>query len=138
MKRIDNQLQQALKRGELDSDPEYLSRLANRRMLRQLLIDLMDRFHVDALVYPFKSISAPLIGASDAGSDNPVSAITGLPAVVVPAGFNGDAMPIAIEFLGRPFSEAELIQVASAYERASQRRVAPETTPHLAGEVFSY
>ena len=57
--------------------------------------------------------------------------ITGLPAIVVPAGLNADGMPIAIEFLGRPFSEPKLIQVAYAYEKASRRRVAPKSAPHL-------
>ena len=65
-------------------------------------------------------------------------AITGLPAVVVPAGVTSQGLPISIEFLGRPFSGPSLLSLAHAYERSSQKRVAPKSTPHLLGEVFTY
>ena len=80
-----------------------------------------------------------MIGTSDDGPrDNAISAITGLPAIVLPAGVSEGGLPLALEILGRPFSEATLIRVAYAYERASRARVAPTLTPHLAGEVFTY
>jgi len=63
---------------------------------------------------------------------------TGLPAVLVPAGVNAEGLPIALEFLGRPFSEPTLLALAYAYEQASHKGVAPKSTPHLAGEVFTY
>jgi amidase len=139
LKRLESQFQQAAKRAPLDFDAEYHSRLESQRMVRQLLVDLMDRFHLDALVYPFKSLGAPLLGTADGGvRDNPISSTTGLPAIVVPAGLNDEGLPLAIEFLGRPFSEPKLIQLAYAYEQASRRRVAPKTAPHLPGEVFTY
>jgi amidase len=68
--------------------------------------------------------------------DNPLSSIAGLPAVVVPAGVTGDGLPIALEFLGRPFAEARLLQVAAAYERASAKRVPPRIAPALPGEAI--
>lgn len=123
----------------LDFDKRYLSRLKNRATLRKLIVDLMDEHDIEALVHPYKSLGAPLIGTSDRGPrDNPVSAVTGLPAIVVPAGVNSDGLPISIEFLGRPFSEPTLIRLAYAYEQKSQKRVAPSTTPSLPGEVFTY
>jgi len=137
-KRIDERFADALK-VRMESDAEYLSRLERRRTMRQMLVDLMDKRRVDALVYPFKSLAAPLIGVGDDGTrDNPLSAVTGLPAIVVPAGVNGEGLPIAIEFLGRPFSEPRLIQLAHAYERATRMRKAPPTTPALQGERFAY
>jgi Asp-tRNA(Asn)/Glu-tRNA(Gln) amidotransferase A subunit family amidase len=39
------------------------------------------------------------------------------------------ALPAGVEFLGRPFAEKQLLQVASSYEQATQRREAPPTTP---------
>lgn len=123
----------------LDFDPRYLSRLRNREMLRKLVVDLMDRHDVEALVHPYKSLGPPPIGENDRGPrDNPVSAVTGLPAIVVPAGVNREGHPVSIEFLGRPFSERVLIGIAHAYERKSRKRVAPTTTPALPGDVFSY
>jgi amidase len=117
--RLQNQFQHALKRGPLDFDAEYHARLENQRLVKRLLVDLMERYGLDALVYP-------------------LSSATGLPAIVAPAGLTGEGLPIAIEFLGRPFTEPRLIQLVHAYELASHRRVAPNTTPHLKGEVFSY
>ena len=130
---------ETMKVGALDSDREYLSRLQSQRMVRQRLVELMDRAGVDALVYPVKALGAPLIGSSDDGTrDNSISAATGLPAIVLPAGTDAAGLPIALELLGRPFSEAKLVQVAYAYEQASRARVAPRSTPHLPGELFSY
>ena len=122
-----------------DFDATYLSRLKNRLTVRQLIVDLMDRHQLDVLVHPFKSLAAPPLGTGDRGPrDNPISAITGLPAIVMPAGVNEEGLPISIEFLGRPFSEPTLIRIASGYEHTFHRRVAPPTTPHLPGEVFRY
>jgi Asp-tRNA(Asn)/Glu-tRNA(Gln) amidotransferase A subunit family amidase len=72
---------------------------------------------------------------------------TGLPAIVVPAGFtkevydrvpddkepNGSrlegpkqvALPVGLEFLGRPFEEAKLFEIASAYEKITRHRRSP-------------
>ncbi|HUE85223.1 MAG TPA: amidase family protein [Vicinamibacterales bacterium] len=123
----------------LDVDREYRARLERRRMIRQALIDVMDRHSVDALVYPMKSLPAPPIGTADAGPrDNAISAVTGLPAIVVPAGVGREGLPFAVEILGRPFSEAALIRFADAYERFSRRRVAPAEGPPLPGDRFSY
>jgi len=137
-KRIDERFADALKVG-METDPEYLARLEKRRTTRQRLIELMDGHRTDALVYPFKSLAAPVIGVGDDGArDNPLSAVTGLPAIVVPAGVSGEGLPLAIEFLGRPFSEPRLIQLAHAFERATRMRKAPPTTPPLPGERFAY
>jgi Asp-tRNA(Asn)/Glu-tRNA(Gln) amidotransferase A subunit family amidase len=131
--------QETMKVGALDSDAAYLSRLETQRMVRRLLVELMDRYSVDVLVYPVKALPAPMVGGSDDGSrDNPISSATGLPAVVLPAGLNEEGLPLALEFLGRPFSEPILIQLAYSYERATHARVAPKTTPHLSGELFEY
>ena len=67
LKSLERQFQQAVKRDPLDFDVEYQSRLENQKMVRHLLIDLMNRYRVDALVYPFKALGAPLLGTSDGG-----------------------------------------------------------------------
>jgi len=136
---LERRYQEATDERLLDTNAEYLSRLEKQRVVRRLLIEVMDRHRVDALVYPVKSLPAPMIGTSDDGPrDNAISAITGLPAIVLPAGVSEGGLPLALEILGRPFSEPTLIRVAYAYERASRARVAPTLTPHLAGEVFTY
>jgi amidase len=85
-----------------------------------------------------------------------LSPASGLPAIVVPAGFtrvvydrvpdasdpNGsrldgpkaDQVPVAMEFLGRPFDEAMLFEIASAYEAGTHHRRPPKGFGPLAGE----
>ncbi|MBL9207912.1 MAG: Asp-tRNA(Asn)/Glu-tRNA(Gln) amidotransferase subunit GatA [Opitutaceae bacterium] len=51
--------------------------------------------------------------------------LAGLPAVSVPCGFSQDGRPIGMQLIGQPYQEAELLSIASAYERAhgwGQRR----------------
>ncbi|MBI4471759.1 MAG: amidase [Acidobacteria bacterium] len=139
LKNIEGTLREAQRVPPPEQNPEYLARLKNRAMLRELMIELMDRHRVEMLVYPFKSLPAPPLGASDRGPrDNPISAITGLPAIVIPAGVSEEGLPVSIEFLGRPFSELTLFRLAAAYENISHRRFAPTTTPNLEGEIFEY
>jgi aspartyl-tRNA(Asn)/glutamyl-tRNA(Gln) amidotransferase subunit A len=42
---------------------------------------------------------------------------TGLPAISIPCGFTGDALPIGLQLTGRRFDEATLLRVADAFER---------------------
>jgi amidase len=138
LRKMEPTLTRALAVDSLDFDPAYLGRLQTRSMLRAVIVELMDRYQVDALVHPFKSLGAPPLGTADRGPrDNPLSSIAGLPAVVVPAGVTGEGLPIAMEFLGRPFSEPRLLQLAHAYEQASRKRIAPALTPALPGEVIA-
>ena len=44
---------------------------------------------------------------------------TGLPAITVPCGFTQAGLPIGLQFVGSPFQEALLFQVAHGYERVS-------------------
>ena len=43
--------------------------------------------------------------------------LTGLPAISIPCGFDGDGMPIGLQIVGRPFNEDTVLRVADAYER---------------------
>ena len=126
----------------LDRYPQYLARLKTREALRQVAIEMMDRHQLDILVYPHKTQPAQPHGQPRLEIDNAFSSITGLPALLVPAGFVsdrwGDNLPIAVEFLGRPFSEPTLIRIASGYEAATRHRKTPESTPPLPGETFTY
>ena len=79
----------------------------------------MDGERVEALVYPVKSLPAPPIGMSDDGlRDNDISAVTGLPAIVLPAGITAAGLPIAIESLGDHSRNQGLIEIAHAYEQS--------------------
>ena len=45
--------------------------------------------------------------------------LAGLPAVVVPCGFDGAGLPIGMQLIGRRFDEATLLRIAGVYEAAS-------------------
>ena len=46
--------------------------------------------------------------------------LLGLPAISVPAGFDGDDAPIGFQLAGHAFDEARLLRAAHAYEQATQ------------------
>lgn len=123
----------------LQQHPDFLARRDTQETLKAAAVELMDKYRLDVLVYPFKSMPPPAHLQKGVDQDNPFSSVTGLPAVLVPAGYtqkeNG---PIAIEFLGRPFSEPTLFKLAYAYEQISKNRKPPATVPALPGERFSY
>jgi len=127
---------------DMDRDPEYRASLEGKAKLREAVIALMDRYQLDALIYPTK-LSGPLkIGPKGDPerqyTPNQLSPTTGLPAFIVPMGFTPEGLPAGLEILGRPWSEPTLIKLASGFEAVTKNRRVPASTPPLAGEKFSY
>jgi Asp-tRNA(Asn)/Glu-tRNA(Gln) amidotransferase A subunit family amidase len=52
-----------------------------------------------------------------------------VPSIVVPAGFTSDNLPAGITFLGRPYDDKKMIQLAYAYEQATHHRKPPPLLP---------
>jgi Asp-tRNA(Asn)/Glu-tRNA(Gln) amidotransferase A subunit family amidase len=65
------------------------------------------------------------------GNNRYLSPVIGFPALTFPAGFTTDGLPVGLEFLGRPFTEAMLLRFAYAYEQGTHRRKPPATAPPL-------
>jgi amidase len=162
-----------------------------RTVLQMLVFKVMADNRLDALVYPTKTIPAPILAnpvepsTIKSATDKVETAIegvqysrtvqrvldaraatawrlspnSGLPAIVVPSGFTkevydraavvrpdksvqaGDlvgpkavALPVSLEFLGRPYSEPVLLKIASAYEKATRHRKPPAGFPPLPNE----
>ena len=134
--------------GQLDQKKEYASALKTRKVTRQLIVSLMDQYELDALIYPVRTLPAWKINEGMSSSEwyektgaeahNRVSAVTDLPALVVPAGFTQKGIPISLEFLGRPYSEPTLIRLASGYEHFINHRKTPPHAPPLEGEIIHY
>jgi amidase len=132
----------------LERHPDFLARRKHQDALRAALVGVMDRYKLDALVLPYRTVVATTLGnvpmtrspaARRANANNSLHAYTGLPTIIMPGGFfESDGMPFAIQFLGREFSEPTLIKLASGYEAVAPHRTAPKSTPPLAGEIFSY
>ena len=127
---------------DLDRDPKYRAALEGKARLRDAVVALMDRFGLDALIYPHK-LHGPLpIGPKDDPvrdyKPNQMSPLTGLPAFIVPMGFTPEGLPVGLEILGRPWSEPTLIKLASGFEAVTDNRRVPDTTPALPGERIEY
>jgi aspartyl-tRNA(Asn)/glutamyl-tRNA(Gln) amidotransferase subunit A len=83
---------------------------------------------IDAMVYPTMPFGAP--AATDPWPDVRTTLgygnWLGLPEVSVPAGYSASGMPAGnLSFVGLPGSDARLLALAHAYERQSQRFLAP-------------
>ncbi len=128
--------------GRSIDDYGYLAVLQAREQLRRGVLGVMADNDLDALIYATFDHQPTLI-ESDVltnpntedgyalGNNRFLSPVIGFPALTVPAGFTADRLPVGLEFLGRPFSEAELLKLGYAYEQGTHRREPPRTTPEL-------
>jgi Asp-tRNA(Asn)/Glu-tRNA(Gln) amidotransferase A subunit family amidase len=116
--------------GTRDSDA-YRAALARRDAVRRAVVGLMDSERLDAILYPTIRRKPVTIPASQSGSTCTLSAVSGLPALSMPAGFTADSLPLGVELLGRPLADARLVAFAYDYEQAVRPRRPPRTTPPL-------
>jgi aspartyl-tRNA(Asn)/glutamyl-tRNA(Gln) amidotransferase subunit A len=79
---------------------------------------------VDLLVMPTVPLPPPLLGAPD----DQVAArlrntapfdINGMPAISIPCGFTKGGLPIGLQIVGPPWGEPAVLQLARAYEQAT-------------------
>jgi amidase len=119
-------------------EPDYKERLVRNQRTRDLLVDLMAELQLDAIVYPLqKRLVVPIGEATQVDRNGILAAVTGFPAITMPAGFSEPSaqaplgVPIGIDFLGRPWSEGRLIEIADHFERVTKIRRPPFATPSL-------
>ncbi len=112
---------------------EYVEALGRRTDVRRALTTTLDRQRLDAFLYPTMRRPAARIGDPQQGSNCQWSAISGLPALSVPAGFTAGGLPVGLELMGRGFDDARLVAMGFAFEQATDHRRAPHTTPPLVG-----
>jgi Asp-tRNA(Asn)/Glu-tRNA(Gln) amidotransferase A subunit family amidase len=120
---------------------DYAARVKNKDMVRDLVVDIVDRYKLDAVVFPYSTLPPPRLDAPAGGGGeggNSLASNSGLPAIIMPAGYTQENLPIAIEITGKPFDDLKLLQIAYGYEQVGHPRKSPTTTPALAGEHFDY
>jgi Asp-tRNA(Asn)/Glu-tRNA(Gln) amidotransferase A subunit family amidase len=111
---------------------EYFEAIAKRNILRQAILKAMADSNLDAVAYPSVRRKASPLGEEQVDAENcKLAANSGLPAIVVPAGFTPDGLPVGVELLGRMWSESQLIKLAYSYEQATHHRRPPASTPAL-------
>jgi amidase len=100
-----------------------------RNQLLQNAMAAMDAAQVDAIIFPTWSNPPAHIdrGAEEYAGDNNqlLAPDAGLPAVTIPMGFWQDRLPVGLQLVGRPYAEGTLIELAYAYEQATQHRRPP-------------
>ena len=115
--------------------PACQAETAYREKVREAVLKTMDKYKLDAFVYPTWSNPPRLIGdLNSPHGDNSqfFSPTTGFPAINVPMGFTrGGTLPAGMTILGRAWSEAQLIKFAYAYEQTTHHRRPPSSTPPL-------
>ncbi len=106
----------------------------NQQRLRQGVRSVMAEHRLVALVHPTWSNPPRLIGdLNTPHGDNSqyLSPHTGFPAITVPMGFVRDSLPVGLQIIGDAWSEPQIIAVAYSFERATQHRRPPSSTPPL-------
>ena len=112
-------------------------------LMRAIVEGLIASQTLDAIVYPTSSTRPPLVAAppeppgGGASSPSNIANLTGFPDLIVPAGFTGDRLPVAISFFGPAFSEPRLLALGYSFEQATRARRLPVHTPPLKGESIS-
>ncbi|PWN06900.1 amidase [Rhodohalobacter mucosus] len=119
----------AAEKGGLDSE-EYQNALEN--MLsgsRENGMDkVMDENNLDAIVAPTGSPAWKtdlILGDNFQLSSSSPSARAGYPIISLPMG-NIDGLPVGVSFFGRAWSEPVLLEIAYAFEQATDNRLVPE------------
>ncbi len=139
----------ALSYPPIESDPGFIRRYRGRQAIRDLVESLLARYDLDAFVIQY--VSTPPLARNVSGAAAPaggrdsrtirgggIVSSTGLPGIVVPAGYTKENLPIGIEFIGKSFDDLRLLQVAYGYEHATRKHKSPQITPALPGENFEY
>jgi amidase len=115
-----------------------------------LKLAMFEKFDLDAMVFPYQTsfaspISNPVLRINDptfVPSTRPQPSIfagyssVGFPGIVVPMGIGSQGLPMTISFMGRPYSEGQLLGYAYDYEQASRQRAPSPLMPPLQGETL--
>ena len=110
------------------AEQAYLDALANsKRIARSGIETALDEHDLDALIAITNGPAWVIDHANGDAfsiSSSSLAAVSGFPNITVPAGFAYD-LPIGLSFIGRPWNEKQLIEIAYAFEQATGARRVP-------------
>ena len=114
-------------------DAEYRRIRKGQEDFQEHIVGILADHGVDFLVYPTVQVIPPTRNELAAAkyecltfpTNTVIAAQAGLPALTIPVGFTEEGLPVGMELLGTPFAEANMLQFAQAWERATSFRRAP-------------
>jgi amidase len=126
--------EQAQAKGPL-SDAAYLKARDGARRLagRDGLVATLDRHRLDAIIAPSTSPAWPtdhVLGDHFIGAGYGMAAVAATPSLTVPIG-ESHGLPLGLTFMGRAFTEGELIGFGYALEQLTKARTVPSFRPTL-------
>lgn len=127
--------------GTLQDQPYRSASAEGRKMMRDLLTWILERERLDALIGPTIRTARLISEEStpEARGWRDLASLAGWPDLSVPAGFTNDRrLPVGLSFLGPAFSEAKLLSLGYAFERALPVKRLPSSTPARPGERVEY
>lgn len=111
------------------TDAAYIEALeTSKRIAQSGINDLIDEHQLDALIAPSNGpawMIDPVNGDNFGIGSSSLAAVSGYPSITVPAGYVA-GLPIGLSFMGKAWSEKQLIEVAYAFEETTKARHAPE------------
>jgi amidase len=115
-------------------DPIVKKLEADEIRMRAAYLAAMDAAKVDAIIMPAASYPPKLNGdrnTTPTGTTCWIASGLHWPALIVPMGYTGEDLPSGLQLVGRPWSDATLIEIGYAYEQATLHRKPPATVPPL-------
>ncbi|CAN5532773.1 amidase [soil metagenome] len=116
--------------GSVIPATDYIHAQQVRKLMRNAFREMFERF--DVIVGPvlparaggaggwLMEIDGEVLDLREVGPEyTGIYNLAGAPAIVLPAGFSSEGTPIGIQFAGRWFDEATILQVAQAFEQAT-------------------
>ncbi len=110
------QITNLLQEGLACPAPEYVRTLAHQRRLVEEFSACFEG--MDALLVPATTSPAPSAETTGDPAFNSPWSYTGFPTVSIPSGWSPAGLPLAIQLVGRPRSEFELLATAAWCESA--------------------
>jgi Asp-tRNA(Asn)/Glu-tRNA(Gln) amidotransferase A subunit family amidase len=115
--------------GYKNSKEEHHNYLKARELLMTRFLAVMTDHNLDAVVHKAVEHTATLIKDGinpPKGAPHINTFLIYVPSVVVPAGFTSNDKPTGITFLGRPYDDSNMLNMAYAYEQVTNHRRIPD------------
>jgi Asp-tRNA(Asn)/Glu-tRNA(Gln) amidotransferase A subunit family amidase len=119
--------------------PDYWERVAAQESFRRAIERTHAEHGLDAIVFPDVQVVPPEytdyytsdMTREEFNTNTFIASQSGCPAVSMPAGFTDGGLPVGLELMGVPHSEARLVELAAGYDDVTDARRSPDTAPPL-------